>query len=64
MSEPLTHYWRSRRLLPGRHGEPCRLLVWRRRNCLIEFADGERVRTVGACIRRLPAEEATDARTE
>ena len=56
----LTHVWHARRLLPERHGQPCRLLVWRKRKALVEFADGERVVTVGACIRRAQPEEARD----
>ena len=51
----MTHYWRIRRWLPDRYGQPCRVLVpWSRNgNVLIEFADGERVVTSRWNIRRL-----------
>lgn len=40
-----THYYRVRKWLPERYGQPCRVLVpWSRNgNVLIEFADGFKV---------------------
>lgn len=49
----MTHTWIGRRLLPERHGQPCRLLVAWRGKYLIEFADGWRVATVRGTFRRI-----------
>jgi hypothetical protein len=49
----MTHVWIGRRLLPERHGQPCRLLVAVRGKFLVEFADGWLVRTVRGTIRRI-----------
>lgn len=57
MSEEPTHYWRIRKTLPQRTGEPCRVVVRGRgpgpRNILVEFADGYRVVTHRHAVRRL-----------
>ena len=47
-----THVWISRRYLPARRGQPCRLLVSRRGKHLVEFADGWLVVTVRGTFRR------------
>lgn len=53
----MTHYWRVRKYLPARFGQPCRLLVRARamNSVLVEFADGYRVVTSAWFIRRLAA---------
>lgn len=39
----MTHYWRIRKTLPGRYGQPCRLIACGKLNSvLIEFEDGVR----------------------
>lgn len=39
----MTHFWRVRKTLPERFGEPCRVLARGTMNsCRIEFADGTR----------------------
>lgn len=53
----MTHYWRLRRTLPERNGQPCRVLCAGRgpgpRNILVEFADGLRVVSIRWSVRRL-----------
>jgi len=40
----MTHYWRIQKWLPGRFGQPCRVLArGRNGNVLVEFRDGWRV---------------------
>ncbi len=48
----MTHVWIGRRLLPERHGQPCRLLVARRGKYLLQFDDGWRV-VLEECFRQL-----------
>lgn len=49
----LTHYWRIRKRLPERFGEPCTVLARGRMNSiLIQFADGKRVVTSGNFVRK------------
>ena len=48
-----SYVWRSRRYLPERRGETCRLLVFWRRKCLVEFKDGTQTVTTLGCIRRV-----------
>jgi len=50
--EALSHYWISRRWLPGRRGQPCRLLRASRGKFLLKFGDGFRVLTVRGTFRR------------
>jgi hypothetical protein len=48
------HYWRIRKTLPDRYGQPCRLIATGRLNSvLIEFADGVRHVANRYSIRRL-----------
>jgi hypothetical protein len=48
-----THYWRIRKWLPERFGQPCRILaVGRMNSVLVEFEDGWRVITVRYFVRR------------
>lgn len=50
----MTHYWRIRKWLPERFGQPCRLLARGKMNsCLVEFADGTRVITSRWSVRKL-----------
>jgi hypothetical protein len=50
----MTHYWRIRKFLPERYRHKCRVIVYgKNRNVLIEFEDGQRVRTLLTNIRRL-----------
>lgn len=50
----MTHYWRIRKWLPERIGEPCRLLARGKMNsCLVEFSDGTRVVTSRWSVRKL-----------
>lgn len=49
----MTHVWISRRLLPERHGQLCRIVVARRGKFLLEFADGWLVATVRGTFRRV-----------
>lgn len=49
----MTHYWRVRKFLPERFGQPCRPVVYGRLNSvLVEFADGVRYVTNRHFIRR------------
>jgi hypothetical protein len=57
----MTHVWIGRRLLPERHGQPCRLLVAVRGKFLVEFADGWLVRTVRGTIRRIEDDASANA---
>lgn len=51
----MTHWWRIRKTLPERFGEPCRLLaVGRLNSILIEFGDGVRHVVNRYSIRKLP----------
>lgn len=51
----MTHFWRWRKYLGERHGEPCRVLaVGRMNSALIEFADGFRVVSSRYAVRKLP----------
>ncbi len=54
---PLTHFWRIRKTLPGRHGQACRIVVRGRgpgpRNVAVEFGDGFRVVAHRYAVRRL-----------
>lgn len=53
----MTHYWRLRRYLPERHGQPCRVLCAGRgpgpRNILVEFVDGFRCVSIRYSVRKL-----------
>jgi hypothetical protein len=53
----MTHYWRVRKTLPDRFGEPCKVLVRSRgpgpRNIQVEFVDGYRVVATRFAVRRL-----------
>lgn len=50
----MTHYYRVRKWLPARHGEPCRILARGTMNaCLIEFADNTRVVCSRWSVRKL-----------
>ena len=50
----MTHFWRIRKYLPERFGEPCRLIATGRMNSVcIEFADGVRHIASRYSIRRL-----------
>jgi hypothetical protein len=50
----VTHWWRLKKWLPERYGEPCRVLArGRNGNTLVEFADGFRVVGTRWCVRRL-----------
>lgn len=50
----MTHYWRIKKFLPERYGQPCRVVKYGpRRHVLIEFEDGQRVRTMLTNVRRL-----------
>lgn len=52
----MTHYWRIRKTLPERFGEPCRLIACGRMNSVqIEFGDGTRHIACRYSIRRLAA---------
>lgn len=58
MADPLvmTHFWRVRRTLPERFGQPCRLVARGAMNsACIEFADGVRHIVSRWAIRKLPA---------
>ena len=57
MTEPAIYRWVSRRWLPERRGEVCRLLIFHRRRVLVEFEDGYRVISVLGCIKRLDQKE-------
>ena len=47
------YYWRIRKRLPDRYGQPCRMLVRGKMNsCLLEFEDGFRVVTSRNFIRK------------
>jgi hypothetical protein len=49
----LTYYWRVRRRLPERFGEPCRIVTrGTMNNVLVEFADGFRVVTSRWFVRK------------
>lgn len=51
----MTHFWRIRKRLPERFGQPCRVLARGRMNSiLVEFADGYHVITSRNFVRRLP----------
>ena len=68
-SDPTTrfqHYWRVRKFLPERYGEPCKPIIFGRLNSvLVEFADGTRYVTGRYNIRRLPGcENPKQQRTE
>jgi hypothetical protein len=59
-----THYWRVRRRLPERFGQPCRVLARGRMNTiLVEFEDGLRVTTSRWNVRRLPPPACQDGPT-
>lgn len=50
----MTHYWRVRRYLPERHGQPCRIVATGKLNsALVEFADGFKVVTNRRFVRRV-----------
>ncbi len=50
----MTHYWRIRKWLPERFGQPCRVLTRGAMNsCLVEFADGWQVVTSRWFVRRV-----------
>ena len=50
----MTHYWRIRKTLPERYGQPCRLVaVGRLNSALIEFGDGTRHVVSRFALRRL-----------
>lgn len=52
----MTHYWNTRKTLPGRYGQACKLLAAGRMNSvLIEFDDGVRHVVSRYSIRRLIA---------
>lgn len=52
----MTHYWYFKKWLPGRKGEPCRVLARGNgrgpRNVLVEFEDGFRAVGTRFCVRR------------
>lgn len=48
-----THWWRIRRWLPERHGQPCRILAAGRGSILVEFQDGHQAVTSRYSVRRL-----------
>jgi len=56
----MTHWYRIRKWLPSRHGEPCRIVARGRgpgpRNVLIKFADGLRVVVPRWSVRRSDAD--------
>lgn len=50
----VTHFWRVKKVLPERYGEPCRVLARGALNsCAVEFEDGYRVITNRWYVRRL-----------
>lgn len=50
----MTHYWRIKKLLPDRYMQPCKVIRYgRNRHVLIEFNDGQRVRTMLTNIRKI-----------
>lgn len=50
----MTHFWRVRRFLPERFGQPCRIIAVGRRNTIeVEFADGRRFITIRYFVRKL-----------
>jgi len=50
----VTHFWRVKKVLPERYGQPCRVLARGALNsCLVEFEDGYRVITNRWYVRRL-----------
>lgn len=51
----MTHYWYSRKWLPHRRGQLCRLVLASRGKFLLEFQDGWRVLTVRGTFRRCRA---------
>jgi hypothetical protein len=52
----LTHWWRIRKWLPERYGQPCKIVATGRMNSiLVEFEDGVRVVTCRYFVRCLEA---------
>lgn len=50
----MTHYWRVRKYLPHRFGQPCRVLARGSLNSiLVEFEDGEKYITNRYFARRI-----------
>jgi hypothetical protein len=53
---PLPYFWRWRKRLPERRGQPCRILArGRLGSVLVEFADGCRVVTSRYAVRKRQA---------
>ena len=51
----MTHYWRIRKWLPERFGQPCAVIARGRMNSiLVRFADGKEVVTSRYFVRRIP----------
>jgi hypothetical protein len=62
VSGAMTHFWRVRKTLPQRWGQPCRVLIRGAgpgpRSICVEIEDGVRVVTHRHAVRRLPHENA------
>jgi hypothetical protein len=57
----MTHWWRIRKWLPDRYGQPCRVLArGSRGTILVEFADAFQVATSWRFVRRLQGDGVTE----